>query len=292
MNAENFAYLAALLKERSGLIVTQDKCYLLESRLSPVMRNQGLNGLDELAAALRAPCTGALIDEIVDAMTTNETSFFRDKFPFEALRNTILPGLVATRSSQRALRIWSAACSTGQEPFSLAMMLRDHFAHLNDWRVEIVATDLSPSALERARGGIFSPFEVQRGLPVQLLVRHFDQIDQNWRVKPELRQMIGFRQLNLLGDIAALGRFDIILCRNVLIYFDLPTKSGVLDRMTKMLAPDGALLLGGAELVFGVCDGLQEIAGLRGAYGPASPASKTTLRPTTIHPSVPARTAS
>lgn len=292
MNAENFFYLAALLKERSGLIVTQDKCYLLESRLSPVMRRQDLNGLDELVAALRMPGNGALIDEIVDAMTTNETSFFRDKFPFEALRNTILPGLVATRGTQRALRIWSAACSTGQEPFSLAMMLRDHFAHLNDWRVEIVATDLSPSALEKARGGIFSPFEVQRGLPVQLLVRHFDQIDQNWRVKPELRQMIGFRQLNLLGDITALGRFDIILCRNVLIYFDLPTKSGVLDRMTKMLAPDGALLLGGAESVFGVCDGLQEIAGLRGAYGPASPASKNTLRPTTIQPSVPARTAS
>jgi len=273
----NFDYIAALLKDRSGLIVTIDKLYLLDARLSPIARRHGHAGLDPLVAAMRVPFSESLIGEVVDAMTTNETSFFRDKNPFEALRTALIPGLMTRRASQRAIRIWSAACSTGQEPYSLAMLLRDSFPALKDWRIEIVATDLSPTVLDRARDGTFSAFEVQRGLPIQLLVKHFDQVEQNWRIKPELRKMIDFRPANLLGAIEALGRFDIILCRNVLIYFDQPTKTQVLNRMTKMLAPDGALLLGGAESVFGICDALQDIAGLRGVYGPAFGKTKPAL---------------
>jgi chemotaxis protein methyltransferase CheR len=157
------------------------------------------------------------------------------------------------------------------------MLLRDNFPALKDWRIEIVATDLSPTVLDRCREGVFSAFEVQRGLPIQMLVKHFEQEGTTWRIRPELRKMIDFRPLNLLGPIEALGRFDIILCRNVLIYFDQPTKSGVLHRMAKMLSPDGALLLGGAESVFGICDALQDVTGLRGVYGPAT--GKLSVRP-------------
>jgi chemotaxis protein methyltransferase CheR len=210
-------------------------------------------------------------------MTTNETSFFRDKTPFEALRTSVIPGLITRRAAQKSIRIWSAACSTGQEPYSLVMMLRDQFPVLKDWRIEIVATDLSPTVLQRARDGMFSAFEVQRGLPIQMLVKHFDQVDQNWRVKPELKKIVDFRPLNLLGDINALGRFDIILCRNVLIYFDQPTKSAILARMAKMLPVDGSLILGGAESVFGICDTLSDVPGLRGVYAPGKPAARPSL---------------
>ncbi|MBL6936515.1 MAG: protein-glutamate O-methyltransferase [Alphaproteobacteria bacterium] len=278
MIPSNFEFMAALLKEKSGLIITADKIYLLDARLSPIARKHNLAGLDALVMAMRAPLATALVNEVVDAMTTNETSFFRDKTPFDALKNSLIPGLVARRAAQRSIRIWSAACSTGQEPYSLVMMLRDQFPALKDWRIEIVATDLSPTVLQRARDGVFTPFEVQRGLPIQMLVRHFDQVEQNWQIKPDLRRMIDFRPLNLLSDISALGKFDIILCRNVLIYFDQLTKGTVLSRMARMLPADGALILGGAESVFGICDALGDVPGLRGVYGPA-PGMKTVQRP-------------
>src|SRR6185312_16235486 len=189
----NFEFLAALLKEKSGLIVTADKIYLLDARLSPIARRHNVAGLDGLVTAMRAPLAMALINEVVDAMTTNETSFFRDKTPFDALKGSLIPGLITRRAAQMSIRIWSAACSTGQEPYSLCMMLRDQFPALKDWRIEIVATDLSPTVLQRARDGIFSVFEVQRGLPITMLVKHFDQADQNWQIKPDLRRMIDFR---------------------------------------------------------------------------------------------------
>jgi len=287
MNAANFAYLTALIKERSGLLVPQDKTYLLEARLAPIVRQHGMNGLDDLVLAIRGAFPEALIGKVVDAMTTNETSFFRDKGPFDALRTSVLPGLITRRATQRVLRIWSAACSTGQEPYSLAMLLRDQFPVLKEWRLEIVATDISPTVLDRAREGVFSAFEVQRGMPIQLLVKHFEQVGQDWHIRPELRAMIDFRPANLLGDITALGFFDVILCRNVLIYFDLPTKTGVLDRMSKMLAPDGALLLGSAESVFGICGRLADAPGLRGVYAPVP--DKVAAKP--IHQVSPARAA-
>ncbi|HWY62428.1 MAG TPA: protein-glutamate O-methyltransferase [Rhizomicrobium sp.] len=268
MNSVDFAYIAALLKERSGLIVTQEKTYLFETRLLPIARRNNLASLEQLIAAMRTGRNEALIGSVVDAMTTNETSFFRDRHPFEAMKKVLLPGLIERRAAQKHLRIWSAACSTGQEAYSLAMMLRDDFPLLAGWRVEIIGTDISPSVLTRAREGVYSTFEVQRGLPIQLLVRHFEQIGEQWRIKPELRRMADFRPFNLLGDLAPLGQFDIILCRNVLIYFDLPVKARVLEGMHQRLARDGGLILGGAESVFGICDRFTDIPGLRGVYAP------------------------
>jgi chemotaxis protein methyltransferase CheR len=267
MTGADFTFIATFLKERSGLIITPDKLYLLETRLTPILRERGLSGLPALMDLLRQPGASAVKDKVVDAMTTNETSFFRDSHPFDALRKSIIPGLIERRAATRSLRIWSAACSTGQEPYSLAMTLKDHFPVLGGWKVEIIATDLSPSVLERAREGLYSTFEVQRGMPIQMLVRHFDQCEPAWQVKRELRQMVTFRPLNLLEDFSVLGTFDVVLCRNVLIYFDQPTKTRVLNAIARRIAPDGALLLGGAESVFGLCDAFAGVPGLKGVYG-------------------------
>lgn len=269
MNSTDFAFIAQFLKERSGLVITQDKIYLLETRLTSILRENGLAGLAALVEVLRQPGGAKVKDQVVDAMTTNETSFFRDSHPFEALRKTVIPGLIERRAATRSLRIWSAACSTGQEPYSLAMMLKDSFPILGGWKVEIVATDLSPSVLERARSGVYSTFEVQRGLAIQMLVRHFDQIEPNWQIKRELREMVTFRPLNLLEDFTALGQFDVVLCRNVLIYFDQPTKTRILSAIARRIAADGVLLLGGAESVFGLSDAFAGQPGLKSVYGHA-----------------------
>jgi len=279
MTGAEFAFIAQFLKERSGLIITQDKMYLLETRLAAILRDNNLSGLGPLVDVLRQPGPARIKDQVVDAMTTNETSFFRDNNPFDALRKSVIPGLIERRAASRSLRIWSAACSTGQEPYSLAMMLKDSFPILGGWKVEIVATDLSPSVLERAREGIYSTFEVQRGLPIQLLVRHFDQQEPNWQIKRELRQMVNFRALNLLEDFSALGQFDVVLCRNVLIYFDQPTKTRILGAIARRIAADGALLLGGAESVFGLSDAFAGVAGLKGVYGHAKQTKPAVTRP-------------
>jgi chemotaxis protein methyltransferase CheR len=270
MNTDEFNYLAALLKDRSGLIVTMDKTYLFDTRLMPIARANKLASIETLIAAMRKPGSATLVDAVVDAMTTNETSFFRDRHPFDAMEKTILPGLIERRAAQKHLRIWSAACSTGQEAYSLAIMLRDKFPLLSGWRIEIVGTDISPTVVARAKAGIYSNFEVQRGLPIQLLVKHFEQTGEQWQIKQELRRNVDFRLFNLLGDLAPLGHFDIIFCRNVLIYFDLATKSRVLEAMHQRLPHDGSLILGGAESVFGICNKFTDIAGLRGVYSPAA----------------------
>jgi chemotaxis protein methyltransferase CheR len=269
MTGNDFKYIADLLKSRSGLIITQDKIYLLETRLSAIIREHGLAGLPALIDSLRQPGAEALRDRVVDAMTTNETSFFRDSHPFDTLRKTVLPGLIERRAASRSLRIWSAACSTGQEPYSLAMTIRDHFPILAGWRVEIVATDISPRVLQRARSGIYSTFEVQRGLPIQMLIRHFDQVGNDWHIKDELKRTISFRPANLLEDFSALGMFDVVLCRNVLIYFDQDTKNRILRAIAGNMAADGALLLGGAESVFGICSAFASLPGLKGVYSHA-----------------------
>jgi len=280
MTGADFAFIAQFLKDRSGLIITQDKMYLLETRLTSILRDNNLSSLTALVELLRQPGATKVKDQVVDAMTTNETSFFRDNHPFEALRKSVIPGLIERRAATRNLRIWSAACSTGQEPYSLAMMLKDNFPVLGGWKVEIVATDLSPSVLDRAREGIYSTFEVQRGLPIQMLVRHFDQQEPNWQIKRELRQTITFRALNLLEDFSVLGQFDVVLCRNVLIYFDQPTKTRILGAIARRIVPDGFLLLGGAESVFGLSDAFAGLTELKGVYGHAKQVKAApTLRP-------------
>jgi chemotaxis protein methyltransferase CheR len=266
MNGDEFDILSNLVKERSGLVLTRDKAYLLESRLLPVVRKWQLKTLAELAAAVRGHADAGLVRAVVEAMTTNESFFFRDVKPFDQFKAFVLPHLLRSRASTRAIRIWSAACSSGQEPYSLAMILSEQRALLANWRIEILATDLSTEILEKAQAGLYSQFEVQRGLPIQLLVKYFKQQGDRWQIDPAIRAMVNFRQLNLLDDFAALGRFDVIFCRNVLIYFDQPTKTLVLNRLSRQMAPDGHLYLGGAETVLGITDKLQPVPDNRGIY--------------------------
>jgi chemotaxis protein methyltransferase CheR len=262
---DDFAFIADYLKKKSGLIVTADKGYLLESRLSPVARKSGLKGLDELIGAVRKG-DAKLAAMVVEAMTTNESFFFRDIKPFDQFRDNVLPALLEARAKTKALRVWSAACSSGQEPYSLAMIIKEQGLKLKDWKVEFVGTDLSNDILTRAKAGIYSQFEVQRGLPVTLLVKYFTKTGDQWQIKPEIRAMVAYRIFNLLDDLAPLGRFDVVFCRNVLIYFDAPTKAQILDRIAKIMPPDGFLFLGGAETVVGITDKFAPKTGLRGIY--------------------------
>jgi chemotaxis protein methyltransferase CheR len=266
MTPQDYDYLRKLLKERSGLTLSAEKQYLAESRLLPVARRHGLGNLAELVGKLKLP-TPALATEVVEAMTTNETFFFRDKIPFEHLRDTVIPALVAARRDKR-IRIWCAAASTGQEPYSIAMTLKAMGAQLAGFRVDILATDLSGEVLERAKNGIYTQFEVQRGLPIQLLVKYFSQVGETWQVAPELRGMVQFRPLNLLNDFTPLGSFDLVFCRNVLIYFDQPTKTSVLNRLARQMPADGYLLLGAAETVVGLTDAFKPMPDRRGLYVP------------------------
>jgi chemotaxis protein methyltransferase CheR len=270
MNGDEFDVLSGLIRKHSGLVLTRDKAYLLESRLLPVARKWRLKSLAELAAALRGQADSGMVRDVVEAMTTNESFFFRDVKPFDQFKSFVLPHLLRARAATRSIRIWSAACSSGQEPYSLAMILSEQRAQLAGWRVEILATDLSTEILDKAQAGLYSQFEVQRGLPIQLLVKYFKQQGERWQIDPAIRAMVSFRQLNLLDDMAALGRFDVIFCRNVLIYFDQPTKTLVLDRLSRQMAPDGHLYLGGAETVLGISDRLQPVPENRGIYGLAT----------------------
>jgi len=264
-----YEYLQKLLKERSGLVLSADKQYLVESRLIPLARRSGFGGIGDLVAKMKMGAE-SLIVAVVEAMTTNETFFFRDKVPFEHFRETIMPSILEARKNRRAIRIWCAASSTGQEPYSLAMILKDMGAALSGWRVEIIATDLSQEVLEKSKSGVFSQFEVQRGLPIQLLVKHFTQINETWQLSPEIRAMVQFRQLNLLHDFSHLGTFDVIFCRNVLIYFDQDTKVNVFNRLAKVIETDGFLVLGAAETVVGLSAGFSPHPERRGLYHPSA----------------------
>jgi chemotaxis protein methyltransferase CheR len=265
-----YEYLRKFLKDNSGLDLSADKQYLIESRLLPLARKAGLSGINELVQKLQGG-SRALITNVVEAMTTNETFFFRDKVPFDHFRDTIMPDVLKARAARKSVRIWCAAGSTGQEPYSLAMCLKEMGAALAGWRVEIVATDLSQEVLEKAKAGIYSQFEVQRGLPIQMLVKHFKQTGETWQINPELRAMVQHRQLNLLHDFAQLGIFDVIFCRNVLIYFDQETKINIFNRLARQIEPDGFLVLGAAETVVGLTDTFRPIAERRGLYKPNDP---------------------
>ncbi|SPP91616.1 CheR family methyltransferase [Bradyrhizobium vignae] len=270
MTPTEYEYLRKFLKDNSGLDLSADKQYLIESRLLPLARKAGLSGIAELVQKLQAG-SRALITDVVEAMTTNETFFFRDKVPFDHFRDHIMPEIIKARAGKRSVRIWCAAGSTGQEPYSLAMCLKEMSAALTGWRVEIIATDLSQEVLEKAKAGVYSQFEVQRGLPIQMLVKHFKQIGETWQINPELRAMVQHRQLNLLHDFTQLGTFDVIFCRNVLIYFDQGTKINIFNRLARQIEPDGFLVLGAAETVVGLTDTFRPIAERRGLYRPNDP---------------------
>ena len=266
MKPEDFDYVSKLVKERSGLVLTKDKAYLLESRLMPLARKRGMKGLDELVAAMRRK-DDTLIRDVVEAMTTNESFFFRDQKPFDVFREVVLPHMLESRKDKKSFRIWCAACSSGQEPYSLAMILKEHAAKLSGWKIDIVGTDISREILEKAKAGLYSQFEVQRGLPAQLLVKYFQKKDEMWQIDSALRSMVQFKEHNLLEGLRGLGSFDVVFCRNVLIYFDQETKKKVLGDISQIMPNDGFLYLGGAETVLGVSDKFKPIQGQRGVYG-------------------------
>jgi chemotaxis protein methyltransferase CheR len=263
----DYEYLRKLLKDQSGLDLSADKQYLIESRLVPLSRKAGLDGIPELVQKMKAG-SAPLVAQVVEAMTTNETFFFRDKIPFDHFRQSIMPEILKARAARKSMRIWCAAGSTGQEPYSLAMCLKEMEGQLAGWRVEIIATDLSQEVLEKSRAGLYSQFEVQRGLPIQMLVKYFKQQGEFWQINPDIRAMVQHRQLNLLHDFSPLGTFDVIFCRNVLIYFDQDTKINIFSRLCRITEPDGFLMLGAAETVVGLTDAFKPYPDKRGLYRP------------------------
>ncbi len=276
MTPVEYDYLRQMLRERSGLVLSADKQYLVESRLLPVARRAGIAGLTELVQELkRGAKAETLAVTVVEAMTTNESFFFRDKLPFEHFRNTIMPELLVARAASRRIRIWCAAASTGQEPYSLAMCLKEMADRIAGWRIDILATDLSRDVLDKAKSGIYSQFEVQRGLPIALLIKYFSQIGDTWQIAPDIRAMVQYRPLNLLRDFSNLGTFDVVFCRNVMIYFDQATKTSVLERIAQVIDRNGYLALGAAETVVGLTESFKPTPGRRGLYTP----SAATVRP-------------
>lgn len=266
MTEADFDFLRALLHQRSGLSLSPDKRYLAESRLGMLCRRRRIEGLGALVQTLRLGHDRLLEIAVVEAMTTNETLFFRDRSPFDLFRDVILPEKLAANAATRSLRIWCAAVSTGQEAYSLAMILDEMGPRLAGWKVEILGTDLSCEVLEKARTGIYSQFEVQRGLPIQMLLRHFRQEGDKWHVCDRIRGMVELKQHNLLEPNSHFGQFDVIFCRNVLIYFDVPTKAKVMSALAKRLTEDGVFVLGAAETVIGITTTIVPDKTQRGLY--------------------------
>ena len=249
---EEFTHLAKALADRIGLLVDPAKRHAIEARLQPLLAAGGLSSIAELTQRLSEGGDPALLDRIIDVMVTCETLFFRDRKPFEAMRETILPYLRQTRAAERRIRIWSAACATGQEPYSLAMLLDEQMRDFAGWRIDLIASDVSEAAIETARSGRYSQFEVQRGLPTPLLLRHFQRDADVWRINEHMRARVDFRRANLVEDFGRFGAFDIVFCRNVLMYMDVERRRDILRRMTRVLADDGYLVLGAAETIVGL----------------------------------------
>ena len=279
MTPLDYDFLRHALKQRSGLVLSADKHYFLESRLLPLARKKGFAGVGDLVLALKTGGDSALMAAVAEAMTTNESFFFRDKTPFEHFRQIIMPALLEARRQSRAIRIWCAAAASGQEPYSIAMCLREMTSAVAGWRIEILATDLADAVLDRARQGLYSQFEVQRGLPIQLLVKYFKQTGELWQINADLRAMVQHRQLNLLHDFGSLGMFDVIFCRNVLIYFDQDTKINIFNRLAKVIEPDGFLVLGAAETVVGLTEAFRPFTDRRGLYRPNAAAGANARPP-------------
>jgi chemotaxis protein methyltransferase CheR len=258
--------LRCFVRDRAGINLGAEKDYLVISRLRPRLAGWAIPSLDSLAERLRMQPKGVLADQVIAALTINETLWFRDIKPFDALRTIILPDLAARTAGDRTISIWSAACSTGQEIYSIAMTLREMETQLRGFKISLLGSDICEPVLTRARSGLYTQFEVQRGLPIQLLVRYFEDVGSEFRVRPELRSGIEFRALNLLDLPAHLGIFDIVFCRNVLIYFEPEVKRNVLAALASRLRPGGYLALGGAETTLGLTDAFCPIPGISGIY--------------------------
>lgn len=252
ISSADFTYVQTLVRDRAAIVLEDRQGYLVEARLSPVARAAGMDSVGALVTRLRASHPGGLHSRVVEAMTTNETSFFRDIHPFEALERHLLPELIARRAAQRRLSIWSAACSSGQEPYTVAMVLADRFPQLRGWDVRILATDISTQMLQRASAGRYSQLEMNRGLPAVRLVRHFTRVGMEWEASAALRAAVEFRPLNLVEPWPPIAPVDVVLLRNALIYFSPVTKREILARVRRVLRPDGFLILGSAETTLGL----------------------------------------
>lgn len=263
---ETLNFFFSLLHRESGLTLDESKSYLIETRLEPIADKEGFPSIDDLCRHMRKNPSSNLCQKVVDAMMTTETSFFRDITPFEVLKDVILPNLINTNDKTRKIRIWSAGCSSGQEPYSIAMIICEMASKLRLWDIEILATDIAEGALERARAGVYSQYETQRGLSATHLTRFFSQQGSKWEIRPEVKRFVKFKKLNFLSGFSIIGDFDIIFCRNVLIYFDVNTKTKILERFTNILSPGGVLLLGGTETPFGITDEFIRVEAEKGVY--------------------------
>jgi chemotaxis protein methyltransferase CheR len=259
INIKDFDFIRMLVRQRSAIVLDPGKEALVESRLSLLARREGIDSLDELLQRLHQDSTGKLHTQVVEAMTTNETLFFRDIHPYDMLKNVILPDLLKKREGEKRLTFWSAGCSSGQEPYSLAILLKEHFSQYAGWNIRILACDLSTEMLARAREGRFSQFEVNRGLPAQLLVKYFHQKGIDWQVREDIRRMVEFSTANLAGDWPSMPPVDVIFMRNVLIYFDVETKRKILTKARRILRSDGYLFLGTAETTLNLDDNFDRI---------------------------------
>jgi len=269
LSPADFDFIRELVLRKSAIVLEPGKEYLAEARLTPLARREGLHGIGEMVDQLRERPHSPLQSKIVAAMTTNETSFFRDRHPFEAMREGLFPELIESRRSQRQLDIWCAACSSGQEPYSIAMTLRQQFPELGSWDLQLLATDLNEEMVQRAAAGRFSQLEVNRGLPATMLIEYFERDGVEWQVKDSLRKMIRFRVFNLLDSWATLPRMDLIIMRNVLIYFSQEVKKRILAQVRGQLRPGGYLLLGSAETTLNIDSEFERIkVGKTSCYRP------------------------
>jgi chemotaxis protein methyltransferase CheR len=262
----DFSLLTSYISEQSAIVVTREKEYLLESRLQPICRLHNLGSLSELANRVRIDRGRGLGRDVIDAMTTNETYFFRDIKPFEALRKEVIPALLAKNQSTKSLRIWCGASSSGQEPYSIAMVIREYFPQLSNWHIQLLCTDLSRAMVHRTREGVYSQLEVNRGLPAPMLVKYFEKRGDEWHVKDVLKRQVQVAEVNLAKPWPQLGPFDLVFLRNVLIYFDVTTKQRIFDALAKVVAPSGALFLGGSESTLGLRTSFVRSTGTIGHY--------------------------
>ncbi len=266
MTPQDFEFVCKLVRDRSAIVLEPGKEYLVQARLLPVAKQLQLASISDLVARLRASRDDRLNTQVIEAMVTTETLFFRDHLPFETLRTTVLPELIQRREAERRLEIWCAACSTGQEPYSLALLIREHFPRLASWLVNILATDLSGEVLAWAREGRYNQIQVNRGLPAALLAKHFRQHGANWELNENIRSAVEFRELNLVRPWPLLPRMDLVFLRNVMIYFDSETKKSILGQVGRLLRPDGYLLLGGAETTLNLDDSFRRAEELKGGF--------------------------
>ncbi|MBI1853915.1 MAG: protein-glutamate O-methyltransferase CheR [Planctomycetes bacterium] len=256
----DFEYVRKLVRDRSAIVLDDGKTYLVESRLGPILQREGFASLTELVAALRSAPYHDLHRRVVEALTTNETSFFRDMPTFDALNLHVFPDLIQRRSVDRQINLWCAASSSGQEPYSIAMILRENFPILSTWVVRHIASDLNMDVLSKAKDGVFSQLEVNRGLPAPLLVKYFKKRGVDWQISDDIRRMIHFSHVNLAADWPQFPPMDVVFMRNVLIYFDVATKRSILGKIRRILRPGGYLVLGSAETTLNIDDKFERVA--------------------------------